>query len=417
MSIITEGNVSGQILSFSRCDFLYTGTVCKSWRHNSREKRTNVLRALDSVSMMEDAIAAGMDCSYMLDLAIVFGAGMDVVSMIASTRQCDASIVLHYAAFTGNMEILALLGKPLDEFCLFEAVRGGQLCVVQHILKESSGGCVDNLPQWPCTFYDDDDSIDRWKSMAASAGRDDVAASLKQYVETRYYHADITCLELAIRMNQLGMVHLLYQGGATVPSYAFAIAVETAGLDMLRYLKSEKSKPDENFLIDYMSSQSFNVDTMALLLKNELVEVSAQDLQQAIHANNSRATELLHRFGCPVDDETIDHAVAVWNFGLANRLMESHGCHPTARAYEWLFTGGLCTRCVEGFYPTGADDFYIRRLDWIYAATNGETGFESISDMEDDPSWAVLLPRVSKAVVQWFNDHCNMSKNKRQRCA
>ena len=417
MSIITEGNVSGQILSFSRCDFLYTGAVCKSWHQNSREKRTNILCALDSVSMLEDAIAAGMDCSELLDLAIVFNAGIDVVSKIASTRQCDTSMVLHYAAFTGNMEILTLLDEPLDEFCLFEAVRGGQLSVVQHMLREGCGGCVDNLPQWPCTFYDDDDFLDRCIAMAAASSRGEVAASLKHYSGESYYHAEITCLELAIRMNQLGMVHLLYQGGATIPSYAFAIAVETSGLDMLRYLKSEKSKPDENFLTDYISSERFSVDTMALLLKHDLVQLSAQDLQHAIHNNSRRVTDLLHRFGCPVNDETIDHAVAVWNFELAKGLMESHGCHPTARAYEWLFTGGLCTRCVEGFYPTGADDFYLRKLDWIYSAMNGETGFQSISEMEDDPSWAVLLPRVSRAVVQWFNDHCNMSKKKRQRCS
>lgn len=417
MSVITEGNVSGQILSFTPRDFLYTGAVCKSWRQNSREKRTNILRALDSVSMLKDAIAAGMDCSDLLDLAIVFGAGMGVVSSIASTRQCDTSMVLHYAAFTGNMEILAFLGEPFDEFCLFEAVRGGQLGVVQHILKESCGSCVDGLPQWPCTFYDDDDFIDRCISMAAASSREDVAASLRHYVGESYYHANITCLELAIRMNQLGMVHLLYEGGATVPSYAFAIAVETSGLDMLRYLKSEKCKPDHDFLIDYISSESFSVDTVALLLENGLVELSAHDLQQAIHTNSSRTMDLLLQFGCPVDNETIDHAVSTWNFELARGLMASHGCRPTAQAYEWLFTGALCTCCVEGFYPNGADDFYIRKLDWIYSATNGETGFESISEMEDDPSWAFLLPRVSRAVVQWFNDHCNMSKKKKQRCS
>lgn len=67
MSVITEGNVSSQILSFTPRDFLYTGTVCKSWRKHSRERRTNILRALDSVPMLEDAIAAGMDCSELLD--------------------------------------------------------------------------------------------------------------------------------------------------------------------------------------------------------------------------------------------------------------------------------------------------------------------------------------------------------------
>lgn len=416
MSVITEGNVSSQILSFTHRDFLYTGTVCKSWRQNSRERRTNILRALDSVPMLEDAIAAGMDCSELLDLAVVFGAGMDVVSKISATRECDTSMVLHYAAFTGNIEMLTLLRQPLDEFCLFEAVRGGHRDVVQHILKESHGGFVNTLPQWPCTFYDDDDFLERCTIMAEASNRKDVAASLKHYVEESYYHADITCLELAIRMDRLGVVHLLYEGGAAVPAYAFAIAVETSGLDMLRYLKSDKSQPDEDFLIDYISSESFSVDTIQLLLDNGLVEPRAHDLQQALHTNSGRTVELLLQFGCPVNNETIDHAVATWDFSLATRLMASHACHPTAQAYEWLFTAGLCSCCVQGFYPTVADDFYLGKLDWIFHATNGDLGFGSFSEMGRDAAWAILLPRLSTVIVEWFKDRFNACKQKKQRC-
>ena len=237
--------------------------------------------------------------------------------------------------------------------------------------------------------------------------------SLHLYLHDEHYQAQMSCLELTIHTNRLDLLHLLHDGGAVIPAQAFQLAVETAGLDMLRYLDSEKNKAGENFVMDYIASESFEVGKMELLLANNLVQLRARDLHVAIHRHSRRITDLLIRFGCPVNDTTVDNAVAAWDFTLAERLMASHACRPTRVAYEWLFTGGLCRCCFAGFYPAESDEFYIGKLNWILSATGADTGFLSFAEMETDAAWSILLPRVSSAVVHWFKNQC---KSKRQRC-
>lgn len=410
MSVLTEGNVSSNILSFTPDDFLYTGSVCTSWKTISPTKHTSILTALDSASRLDVAMSSGLDTIELLDFAIVFGADMTVLRKIVEESICDTTMIPNYVAFTGNMEMVLFLKAPFDEFSLFEAVRGGQLQVVEHMIKE---GCdVSTTPDWPRGFYDNDDFVRRCVGMATSAGMSDVVESLTMYVTDKYYQSDISCVQLAIRTNRLDILKVLHEGGALIPSYAFPLAVETANMDMLRYLETVKGTPDEDFVIDYISCAEFDSQTLELLLKNGLVQLDARDLQHAIHIRNKHTIDLLLQYGCAVEDETIDYAVAAWDFRLADSLMASHGCRPTKTSYQWLFTGGLCECCVAGFYPEGADDLYLRKLDWVYSATGGKLEFGSMSEMQSDACWSILLGRVSTRVVRWF-EACMASKKQR----
>lgn len=400
-----------EILSFSSNDYIFTGTVCKSWNTIARTKNTNILTTLKSPSRVQEAIASGMDCYQLLDVAIVFGAYMDVVLQIAETvGRCDTEIVRLYAAFNGNMLAMSFVQGYYDECCLFEAIRGGQRGFVQAMLRGGIYEYVNKLPQWTS---DEQGFLDRCKSIAESNNMMDVVHSVDLYLHDEYLHAEMHCLELAIHTNRLDLLHLLNVGGAVFPQHAFALAVDTGGLDMLRYLQSENIVPDDEFVMHYMSHVDFDAEKLELLLQNNLVQLKHRDLQAAIHHRSTRTTNILIRFGCPVNDTTVDNAIAAWDFALAERLMVSHACRPTEVAYLWLFTGGLCTCCVQGFYPAASDEFYVGKLNWIYSATGFETGFNSFSDMEADEDWSIILPRVSSTIVRWFKGHYNKKRRRR----
>ncbi|CAM9701205.1 unnamed protein product [Ectocarpus sp. 6 AP-2014] len=411
MAIITEGNVCMHILSFSSNDYIFTGTVCKSWYTNSSTKNTNILTTLESTCRVQEAIASHMDCYQLLDVAIVFGADMDVVLRIAETVHCcDTDIVRLYAAFTGNALAMSFVEGYYDECCLFEALRGGQRGVVQAMLRGGIYEYVNNIPQWTS---DEQQFLDRCKSIAESNNRLDVVQSLDLYIHDDYFHADMSCMELAIHRSRLDLLHLLNAGGADFPENAFALAVHNGGLDMLRYLKSEDIKPGDDFVMNYMSGVDFDANKLQLLLQNNLVQLGYRDLHVAIHRRSTRTTNRLIQFGCPVNDATVDNAVAAWDFAIADRLMVSHMCRPTNLAYLWLFTGGLCSCCVHGLYPAANDEFYVGKLNWIYSATRFEIGFNSFSEMEADANWSIMLPRVSRNIVRWFKDHFNNKKQRR----
>lgn len=200
--------MSSCILSFTPDDFIYTGSVCTSWKANSPNKRTCTLATLESVSRVHTAIDADMETIELLDVAIVFGADMAVVQKIGEENTCDTSMMPNYAAFTGNMEMVLYLEEPFDEFSIFEAVRGGQVDMVKHMIKK---GCeLNTIPEWPCIFYNNDTFIGMCLKMAKTAGRSDVVESLTMYTTDKYYQSDIGCVELAIRTNNLEIVKVLH---------------------------------------------------------------------------------------------------------------------------------------------------------------------------------------------------------------
>lgn len=402
--------MSSCILSFARDDYLYTGSVCASWRENAPTKSTNILRSLTSVSRIRAALSADIDIIELLDLAIVFGADMEVLRVIGGECICDTSMMVNYAAYTGNMGVILFLDKPFDEFTIFEAVRGGQLHVVKHMIDN---GCeVNTVAEWPCSFYDNSVFVQRCLNMAEQDGRRDVVDSLTAYVTSDYFQSDMGCVELSIRTNRLDILRVLHVAGAAIPASAFALAVETANLDILRYLESVKRSPGDGFVADYVSCKEFDITTLELLLDRGIIELHARDLQQAIHTRMKPVTDLMLRHGCSVHDETIDHAIAAWDFALAANLMSSHACRPTRNAYEWLFTGALCECCVAGFYPVANDAFYLAKLDWIYSATDGHIGFKSMAEMETNPAWSILFERVSGNIKAWFEKRVDSKKQR-----
>jgi len=406
MSVITEGNVCTNILSFTRDDYLYTATVCSSWRQNCTTKRTSILNALVSLPALEEAIGAGIETHQLLDLAIVFGAHMGVVRKIGENNVCSTNMMLNFAAFRGDVDMLTYLDEDPDEYTLHEAIRGGKIAAVKHVVTM---GCpLDTVPEWPCSFYEDDAFVERCERIAKYHSRVDVVSLIHMFVMDVHYFADVACVELAVLTNREDILQLLHKAGAALPMDIFDLAADTCNLNMLRYLLKVKGPPAADFVVNYIVSERFDIRKLELLLVNGFLNLRACDLQQAIHTRKKPLVDLLLQFDCPVDDHTVDHAVAAWDFGLASSLVESHGRRPTKKAYEWLFTGGVCECCVTGLYPKWTDAFYIDKLNWLYFVTGGEVGFSSFSDMEGTPSWSKILERLSTSVKSWFR--CRLKK-------
>jgi len=285
MSVLTEGNVCANILSFTKDDYLYTATVCSSWGKNCTTKRTSILHALVSVPVLEEAVDSGIETYQLLDLAIVFGADMGVVRKIGEITVCSTHMMPNFAAFRGDIDTLVYLDQDPDEYTLYEAIRGGKIATVRHII---TAGCpLDTVPEWPCSFYEDDAFIERCERIANYHGRADVVS----------------------------------------------LMVDTCNLKMLRYILTVKGPPAADFVVNYMLSERFDIRKLELLLMNGFVHLQACDLQQAIHSRKKPLTDLLLKFGCPIDDHTVDHAVAAWDFAMASSLVEFHGVRPTAKAY------------------------------------------------------------------------------------
>jgi len=400
MSVLTEGNVCANILSFTKDDYLYTATVCSSWGKNCTTKRTSILHALVSVPVLEEAVDSGIETYQLLDLAIVFGADMGVVRKIGEITVCSTHMMPNFAAFRGDIDTLVYLDQDPDEYTLYEAIRGGKIATVRHII---TAGCpLDTVPEWPCSFYEDDAFIERCERIANYHGRADVVSLMRMYVIDVFYFSDVGNVELAVLKNREDILQLLHEAGAALPMDIFRLAVDTCNLKMLRYILTVKGPPAADFVVNYMLSERFDIRKLELLLMNGFVHLQACDLQQAIHSRKKPLTDLLLKFGCPIDDHTVDHAVAAWDFAMASSLVEFHGVRPTAKAYEWLFTGGLCESCVTGLYPKETDGFYVDKLNWLYSVTGGKTGFDSLSDMEATPSWSKILERLSTGVKSWF---------------
>lgn len=92
MPAITEGNVSKRILSFSHGDFLFAGTVCKSWHDNASCLSTNGSEALGSLSRVKEMYECGLlggtlprlRCAHSLFRAVQVSRNIEVLRFLES---------------------------------------------------------------------------------------------------------------------------------------------------------------------------------------------------------------------------------------------------------------------------------------------------------------------------------------------
>lgn len=421
--VLTEGNVSECIMSFSRQEFLYTGTVCKAWRKNYADPTTatNLLRAFQSVSSVQEAVESGINTVGLFDLAVVFRAGISILQALfdMGVTYCHDS-TRYYAAYTGNLPALALLYSLefCDECDIFEAVRGGHLDVVQYtvenMLPATDDIAVNEIPEWRTSVYDNA-FIKRCMFIANTCGKPGIGEMLNAYVEDRYFRPvrerSLNSVDLALAKNRLDIVQVLRRvGGSFRGDTSLRFAVNTGNADLVRYLEQEGCAPEGGLLSDYLIEIPDSLEYIEYLLQNKRVEVDTRTIDLALSLRRNSVVDLLLKFGAPVADITIDRAIAEWDFERARSLMASHGCRPTHKAYFWLFSQGVDADLMLGWcagdLQLDFDDVYLEGLELIFSANNYALplGFGSFRQMWQNRVWSVLLQCMSSEVVQWFKD-------------
>lgn len=458
--VITEDVVSSTILSFSSQDFLYTGTVCKSWRRNRLEHwdtiYTNVLEAIRSCSRLQEALSSGLDKSGVLNMAVVFKADASVLRFLSKDRAAytsDMADLINYAAFVGNLDAVKVLSVIFDDFRfgvgeLFDAVRGGHIDVVGHILEGLTRDEINHLPAWRLYWSDDydetwefSDHIDFWCNIteitANTSGLQLISESIDLFfVKGNSFRRSTTtvmsCMDLAIKTNRLDIVRVLREAGAALtegshPMDSTQLAWATCDIDMIRYLQNKGLRMDRRTLFDAIttnnteiiqfildagciipSKQAFreflscelfedheaaSLATVEFLLKKNLVRVDDfciyGDMLQLVH--RSTVDMLLERGYC-VTDATVDNAIEQWDFEFACRLMRTYGRRPTAGAYKCLL--------LKGFHYDHAlfDDFdfevCLEKFEWL-CSLGCSVGFKTLVDMQADREWEFIFARTA----------------------
>ena len=409
-------------MSFSHDDFLYEGTVCKSWRRNhpAATTYTALLRAFQSASRAREAVESGINTIGLFDLAVVFCADLSVLQTLwdMGVTPCHHS-TSYYAAYTGNLAAFRILCslEYSDERDIFEAVRGGHVGVVeyavQNMLPPADDNAVNDIPDWRATTYDNA-FLKRCMAIAKACGKLDVGETLHAYVEDKYFRPirdrRIGSVDLALFKGRLDIVQVLRKaGGRFNGDVSLQFAVNTGDADLVRYLEQEGCTPTGGALSEYFAEED-NLDYITYLLRNKLVSIDTRAVDIALALRKSKIVDLLLTFGAPVCDSTIDRAISEWDFERARSLMASHGCRPTPNAYLFLFSQGVDVEQVLWWDSDGMhldfDDVYLEGLELIFCAQDyaPPAGFQSFEEMMASRAWAIVLQSVSSEVLQWFKD-------------
>lgn len=453
--VITENGVCSTILSFSSQDVLYTGTVCKSWQRNRLENsdttHTSVLEAIRSCSRLEEAFSSGLAKSGVFNIAIVFNADASVLRYMSkdpATYTSDMVDLMNYAAFAGNLDAVQALAATFGDFRfgvgeLFDAVRGGHIDVVKHIVAGLSRGEINQLPAWRLYWSDSyeetyhlEDNIDFWSNIGDLAtntsGLQHISKSIGQFfVKGNSFRRSTTtvmsCVDLAIKTNRTDIVRVLCEAGAALtdgvyPMDSTELALATGNTEMVRYLRNEGLRMDHRTLFDaittndtemiqfiidagcvipckgdfseffscrYFADHQASLATVEFLLDKGIVGVNDVGLwRDILRPKNRCIVDMLLKRGYSVTDATVDDAIEEWDFDFACRLMRTYGRRPTSAAYKYLLLKGYHHEHVD--FDHFDFEVCLQKLEWLYSL-GCRVSFKTLADMRADDQWASIL--------------------------
>lgn len=361
--IITEPNVSANILSFTRQNFLFTRTVCKSWYENGNATETHVHRAVDSSSTVEESYQH----SYPLDLYAPYLNAIDNTSDISVFEHLVHSgeewidEEVEYAAEYGRIDVLQLFqenGQVLDERILHTAVRYGQLNTVVYLM---SAGCpVDTTRiEWGFGEYVVEELKMCSMEMAARDGRVDIMKQLRTNVSPFM----------------------------PFPHETLEYSLEGRHLDVLKYIRDvHPYDVFRRFLFQGISDG----DTLevAFLVNHCLVGDTHTAMMSAFRAGDTYMVNVMFvNMAKSQKSRAVDQAIGSHQqrgVCLAKYLMREPEVRPTSDAYRYLL------RTHHG------EEQLVSILNWLH----DELG------VRVKPEGLTNLANHSPAVQQWFRDRC-----------
>lgn len=365
MVIILEDNVSKHILSFTKDNFLYTRTVCKVWYKNGNETntKTNYLRAVDSISTLDEAFEHGYPalrkCGGSYYAAPYYDAlenksGIFIFQhLVENGHEWMFHEVLCAAGFN-RVDVLQLYrtnGAVFDARILHEAVQHGHRQVLEYLMGV---GCpVD------CEVID-------W------GFGDNVPEELK-----------MRSMEIAVRDGRIDIVKQLRTVDYPFTWDTFTAAINAKDINMLKYSKENADGEFENPYEEDFSQFMLDNDSesVKMLLDNDLI-CHYDDYTMPGACTDYSMIKLLELYGYRVCERLIDNVILDQRVELARHLVEEYNVCPTSEAYNFVLQDGF------------EED--VDTLNWLH----DEVGCKWDSkDVEN-----ILERDISPVVRQWFQD-------------
>ncbi len=382
MNVLLEGRVCTNILSYSSLDYLFTATVCRAWKQNSKQCfRTDVANAFESPSRIKEAVENGIrclcphntddtdtpnSCDFFMEYAEIVDADVSVFKAIHDMGYGWGQFTMQNAAIDHKIEIIRFMfehGCPLNSSVLFNAVNSNCLELVQYLAEHNCP--IDDTP-----------------------------------IETedqRRVEYNVRSFEKAVAKNDLDIVMCL-RSELNFPfgTNTFKVACNAdypKNLHTLAYLYEQGCRPSS--LLFYEMVDDGNFHAVKFMLEHQLNENRGPTAMCiAVTRFQANIMRLLVAYRFEVSSDVVD--LATYDMGITRWLIRVAGgencCRPTHRAY------------IHTVEHDMDETYCIQALDWLYHYWKVDIGFQTYDELAENPRWAIALNNHDPIVAQWFKD-------------
>lgn len=361
--IITEGKVSNHILSYTDDEYLYTGTVCRSWYKNSRGRGTQLEKTVESASRVEEALTNGFCSSSALKYSIDNGHDISVIWKLRELGTKWDEGDMGSAAYNGRLDVVEYMhkdGVPFDEEILRDAAWGDHIDVVKYLLDNKC-------------------PIDK--------------TVLEKYDNNCHEWFKNRSMELAINNKNLGILKLLVGAGCPFIEDTFRIACNTKNLEIVQYLCDQGCDESDNVLYhDYIINRDY--PALRFIFDNGLMK-SEWGMCVGLCDNDRNMISFLINHGIRPKNEDIDEAIEAANLGLAKFFNRAFGIVPTSNAYMEIFS-------ID--YGLFGVEVYIEILNWLFYVMEVEIGVSSFQDLLSHSRVKSSIGKLSDTIFNWYKE-------------
>lgn len=373
-NVLIEGRVSTNILSFSDCEYLYTGTVCHSWKENCTSVYTDLATAFESPSRIQEASENNISCQcpdyddsekrkscdFLMEYAEIVDADVSVFKKIHEMGNEWGDYTMQNAAIGNKIDIVKFMhehGCPLNRSVLYNAVNANSLELVEYLAEHKCP--IDDTP-----IETDDPRMSGFNKRS---------------------------MEQAIAENYLDIVKCL-RAKMDFPfaSNTFRVACEAKHMDIVAYLHAEGCTPDGHLFHDSIKSNNYHV--VKFMLEKALYEDKCPSaMKLAVTTFRGNIMELLMDHGFEVNDEIVD--LATYDMWIVKWFLRERACKITPGAY---------INTVE--YDLHEDNC-LEVLEWLHNFWKLDIGFKSFDELMQNQRWSIALEQLDPSITEWFENN------------
>lgn len=383
MNVLLNGCVCTNILSYTHLEYLFTATVCRTWKENTKgEVYTDLAAAFESPSRIQEAVENGVrcrcsedtddgeelsSCDFLMEYAEIVDADVTVFQKIHEMGYAWGAYTMQNAAIGNKVEIIKFMhqhGCPLTANVLFNAANYNCLELVGYLAEN---GCpIDAEP-----IETEDETLPTY---------------------------NVRSLEKAISKNHLDVVmYLRSKMNFPFNDETFRVACNAdypKNLHTMAYLHAEGCVPPPFLLYEMIDQGNFHaVNFMLIHRLHENKCATAMCIAVARFETN--IMRLLVAYDFEVSDDVVD--LATYDIGLVKWLIRV-GANTT----QCRLTSGAYINTIEH----EMDEVYcIEALDWLLNYWKIDIGFTSFSTLVKNERWSQALAMRHPSITDWFIDN------------